>query len=253
MDRRTLLKMTGLLAGGALLGGGTVIALTRDDDRLADHRQATAQVFAGHYGAGPVDTLQVAIQATYEELTDRAPYIGGEANPFTEWLDYGAYYLAVYRVLQANEVPLDVSGRLVYEIFEAQAAYPAWLMRTIGRMKYGPGYIKRLKPAVAATQERRYPGDWVAAWVEGDGENFDFGLDITECGICKLYAQEGAPELAPYLCLSDEVGSRAMGRGLVRHTTVAEGGDVCDFRFKWGRETYVAPLRDGWPPKFAGS
>ena len=90
----------------------------------------------------------------------------------------------------------------------------------------------------------------MCTFVEGDGATFDYGLDITECGICKLYQAQGAGELARYLCLSDYVVSRAFGRGLVRYKTIAEGARVCDFRYKQGRETYVHPLRDGWPPTF---
>ena len=56
--------------------------------------------------------------------------------------------------------------------------------------------------------------------------------------------------MAPYLCLSDFVVSDAFDRGLVRYKTLAEGAGVCDFRFKSGRETYVHPLRLGWPPTF---
>jgi len=44
--------------------------------------------------------------------------------------------------------------------------------------------------------------------------------------------------------------SCAFDRGLVRHKTIAEGAEVCDFRYKKGRETFVYPLRDGWPPQF---
>jgi len=90
----------------------------------------------------------------------------------------------------------------------------------------------------------------VCTFVEGDGETFDYGLDVTECGICKFYHAQGADELAPYMCLSDYVVSRAFGRGLVRYKTIAEGAEVCDFRYKQGRETFVYPLRNGWPPKF---
>jgi hypothetical protein len=52
------------------------------------------------------------------------------------------------------------------------------------------------------------------------------------------------------MCLSDYVVSCAFDRGLVRYKTIAEGAEVCDFRYKQGRETFVYPLRDGWPPKF---
>ncbi|MBW1717455.1 MAG: L-2-amino-thiazoline-4-carboxylic acid hydrolase, partial [Deltaproteobacteria bacterium] len=68
--------------------------------------------------------------------------------------------------------------------------------------------------------------------------------------ICKFYRAQGADELAPYLCLSDYVVSDAFDRGLVRYKTPAEGAEVCDFRYKKGRETFVNPLSKGWPPKF---
>jgi hypothetical protein len=85
---------------------------------------------------------------------------------------------------------------------------------------------------------------------EGDGQEFDYGLDFTECGICEFYRAQRADELTPYLCLMDGVVSEVFCYGLVRYKTLAEGADVCDFRYKAGRETFLYPLRDGWPPKF---
>jgi hypothetical protein len=46
------------------------------------------------------------------------------------------------------------------------------------------------------TQQRRYPGDWMCEVVDGAGQPFDFGMDITECGIVKfLRALEPANSL----------------------------------------------------------
>ena len=87
-------------------------------------------------------------------------------------------------------------------------------------------------------------------FIEGNNEEFDYGLDITECGICKLYAAYGVEKLSRYMCLSDYVISKAFNRGLVRYNTIAEGAEKCDFRYKKGRETFVYPLRKGWPPDF---
>ena len=112
-------------------------------------------------------------------------------------------------------------------------------------------YEEKLRRAAAVSQKRKYPGDFVLSFVEGDRENFDYGLDITECGICKLYDAQGAERLSQYMCLSDYVVSKAFNRGLVRYKTIAEGAEKCDFRFKKGRETFVFPLRRGWPPKFS--
>jgi hypothetical protein len=130
------------------------------------------------------------------------------------------------------------------------ADHPKLLLRLVGSIKYRKRYIEKLKKAAAISQKRKYPGDWVCTFVEGDSETFDYGLDITECGIYKFYHARGVDELTPYMCLSDYVVSNAFDRGLVRYKTLAEGAEVCDFRYKKGRETFVFPLRDGWPPKF---
>ena len=53
---------------------------------------------------------------------------------------------------------------------------------------------------------------------------------------------EGAPELAPYLCLIDILYSEKFGWGLMRTTTLADGDERCDFRFKKGGETRVTSM-----------
>lgn len=252
MDRRAVLKAGGI-GCGLLLGGGALYTLVSDPDPLADHKTATDAVLRSRYGDSATKRLMASIVAAYQELAPQAPNIGGDANMFSEWLTFGVYYLGLYRVLAANGASLADAGAVIYDIFEAQADYPAWLLQAVGRLRYGRAYQRRLRAAVEATQRGRYAGDWLATWVAGDGESFDYGIDIHRCGICSFYEVQGASDLAPYLCLSDEVVSRATDRGLVRHATLAEGGVVCDFRYKWGRETYVEPLRDGWPPKFGST
>jgi plasmid stabilization system protein ParE len=250
INRRSFLKLSAATAGIAILGGGAGYALLRDPDPLADFYAGTEEVLARRFGQSQAKRLVQDIRQEYEALALDAPAIGGEENMFTEWLTYGVYYLAVYRVLASKDQSVGQVGRIIYETYEVMADRPQWLINLVGGLKYGRGYVEQLRAAAAASQERRYPGDWVCTFVEGDGETFDYGLDITECGICKFYHAQGADELAPYMCLSDYVVSRAFGRGLVRYKTVAEGAEVCDFRYKQGRETFVYPLRDGWPPKF---
>ncbi|MCJ7583343.1 MAG: L-2-amino-thiazoline-4-carboxylic acid hydrolase, partial [Anaerolineales bacterium] len=61
-----------------------------------------------------------------------------------------------------------------------------------------------------------------------------------ECASCKFLAKQGAPELSPYLCPVDILYSDALGWGLMRTQTLAEGAPKCDFRFKKGGKTKVA-------------
>ena len=250
MDRRKFLKISAITAGAVAVGGGTIYAIKRDSHILDDHFDGTKKVLTGRFGKDRAAELTGDIRQEYEALTPEMPYIGGEGNMFTEWLIYGVYYLAVYRVLNAEGQAVQEAGKVIFDTFKAMADYPKWLLRLVGKLKYNNDYVDRLREATEETQKRRYPGNWVATFIEGDGEEFDYGVDITECGICKFYHAQGAEELSPYLCLSDYVVSEAFDRGLVRYKTLAEGADRCDFRYKKGRETSVYPLRDGWPPKF---
>ena len=250
INRRNFLKLSAVAAGMAVVGGGVGYALLRDTDPLVDFYTSTETVLGARFGQSRAKTLVQDIQREYEALTLEAPYIGGKDNIFTEWLTYGVYYLAVYRVLKSLGQTVEQTGRIIYETYETMANYPAWMLRLVGSIKYDEGYVEQLQMAAVESQQQRYSGDWVCTFVEGDGETFDYGLDMTECGICKFYHAQGADELAPYMCLSDYVISHVLDRGLVRYKTIAEGAEVCDFRYKQGRETFVYPLRDGWPPKF---
>ena len=93
-----------------------------------------------------------------------------------------------------------------------------------------PKRIEKQKKWAASTQERRYENDWVVDLLPGNGD-YDLGYDYLECGVCKLCRDEGCPELAQYLCRLDYMFAEIMGLCLERTSTLAEGGDKCDFRF----------------------
>ena len=79
---------------------------------------------------------------------------------------------------------------------------------------------------------------------KGHGIFLDFGMDFTECAICKFFHAQGADEFTPFLCSLDFPMSKALGTGLVRTMTLAEGAEKCDFRYKRGRE-----VKQEWPSK----
>lgn len=90
-----------------------------------------------------------------------------------------------------------------------------------------PGRLKWAKES----KKRTYENDWVVEVLPG-GKTFDLGYDYLECGICKLCRDEGCPELARYLCRMDFVLAELMGMEFMRTTTIAEGGERCDFRYR---------------------
>jgi hypothetical protein len=67
-------------------------------------------------------------------------------------------------------------------------------------------------------------------------------VDYTECGIVKYLAEQGAPELAPYLCWLDYPMCAAMRMGLIRTKTLALGDKKCNFRFcRWQEQSEIEP------------
>jgi hypothetical protein len=179
----------------------------------------------------------------YTRLIPQLPYIGGRGNKLTWNLIGTAWFVAFYRAMKAHGRPIEEIGRLLTEMYKVWLdAYPGWLLRLQGWFTFTPLYQWQLEQRAQQSQERRYPGDWVLTRVPPNG--YDFGVDYTECGIVKFCRAQGAAELLPYLCPLDFIMSERMKLGLVRTTTLAAGGERCNFRFKRGGETewpVVAP------------
>ena len=93
------------------------------------------------------------------------------------------------------------------------------------------------------TQQQKYPGDFVVQFVPGDGRNFDFGLDFTGCAIHKFFQAEQAGHFAKYMCRIDYLTTSFKGIELIRTSTIANGAERCDFRYRLaGRSPQPAVL-----------
>lgn len=197
-------------------------------------------LFVARYGEEATTPMLREAQEEYEALITQLPYIGGK-QPFTQFLISTAWFLAMYRVLTRRRETVEDIGLLAYQASELYLkTYPAFLRRVLGQMTFSRRYLRRLQKRAAESWERCYPGDYVYNYIRGDGKTFDYGVDYVECAGLKFLRAQGASELAPYICPADILYSDALGWGLQRTMTLAEGGERCDFRFKQGGETRVA-------------
>ena len=80
------------------------------------------------------------------------------------------------------------------------------------------------------SHKRKNENNWVVD-VLPKSDEFDLGYDYSECGICKICRDEGCFELAKYLCQLDYLIADMMNVKPVRTKTLANGDDVCDFRY----------------------
>ena len=74
----------------------------------------------------------------------------------------------------------------------------------------------------------------------GNGKDFEWGVDYVACGNYNFMKAQGAEEFAPYVCMSDIPLGDALGWGLIRTQTIADGCKTCDFRFKKAGKTKIS-------------
>jgi hypothetical protein len=192
-------------------------------------------VIARRSGEALTATLAAQARREYELLIPQLPYIGGQRNPLTPILIAAAMFLALYKPLRAEGAPVEEIGDVVYEAVEGfYRSLPRGLMRLAGRLQSGSGARRKAREMADESQQRQYVGDWVYRIVDDDA--YEWGVDYVECGIWKFFGQQGAEEFVPHLCRLDFLASEWFDWGLVRTTTLAGGGECCDFRFKRRRE-----------------
>ena len=178
----------------------------------------------------------------FEEFIPAIPYIGGDENTlYTHQIIRSAEYLTFYEVMKARGKTAQEVGKIIYDALEEYVRY----LPQIPGNELTPEFRAQENALAKRTQERRYPDDWVFEFVDGDGVEFDYGRDYTECGAQKLYHAHDADEFLPYFCYLDFAAHRTEGWGFIRTETLAEGYQRCDFRMKKGGVT-----KKGWPPPF---
>jgi hypothetical protein len=175
----------------------------------------------------------------YETLIPRIPFLGRN-NPLLVFFHPTPRYLAVYRALQSLGFTVEDAGYLAFQIgSETLRSIPAIFREIIGYLWFSSWLKDRLIKRAADSQLRKYPGNFVLEYVEGDGQEFDYGVDYIECANCKFLEAEDAFELAPYICAVDKTSSELLSWGLSRTMTLADGSNKCDFRFKRGGKTHI--------------
>jgi hypothetical protein len=179
------------------------------------------------------DVLRAALNE-FRKLIPGIPYIG-ENNIFMKHIIFASQGLALSRSLSQRDVAVEKIGEILCRMVELRAYKVPWIIRRIaGKVFFSSPAVSRLKSAAEVSGKKEYPGDWVFSFIRGDGADFDFGIDVHECGLMKYFRANGAEDIVPYLCATDFIVSRAIGEGLARTMTIARGGDRCDFRFKKG-------------------
>jgi hypothetical protein len=149
------------------------------------------------------ETLLAEARQEYAELIPDIPYVG-RSPIFVRFITGTAQSLAIYRVFSRHGMTVAEAGKLYYLACKAILnSYPAMARRLIGKMSFANFSLRVLRKRALQSQKWFDPEGYVFIFVEGDGKNFDYGIDYLQCGGCKFLEKQGASELAPYICTAD--------------------------------------------------
>jgi len=206
-------------------------------DKLLKSFDKTANLIRDYvvsrYGEKLADSLSQKARQKHEQLIPHIPHIDS-LPALNSFLRISALELSVFRAMKEHGKSAPEAWEICHEALRARIeAMPKLLRRLIGWYLF-TGLVKnRARKKIAG----RDLGGFTIEYVEEEG---DWGVNYRRCAIYDFLKEQGAEDFSPYVCLSDIALSDAMGWGLKRTETLADGCDKCDFRFRKGAQTEIS-------------
>ncbi|MDJ0727326.1 MAG: L-2-amino-thiazoline-4-carboxylic acid hydrolase [Prochloraceae cyanobacterium] len=199
-------------------------------DRLSDR-----------YGKEFASKLHLEVRQEYEELIPDIPYIKGlRAKLLNIFLIITAQELATYKGMKKHGLSAAEAWEICHQALRLRLAQiPRWKRWLLKQIVFSP-LVKKIIATRARKQQKYRFGEFEIEYLIGKGNDFDLGVNYSQCGNLRFAIEHGGEEFAPYICMSDIALSDALGWGLIRTQTLADGCDYCDFRLKKGAATQIS-------------
>jgi hypothetical protein len=171
----------------------------------------------------------------FEKILPELPYVGGDDHPGTRFVVNAGQWIAFYKSMKKRGYAALEVGQMLYLIYEdTLKEVPPDELEKQKTLTYSAEYISLMKQWAESTSP--YECDWKVDFIEGDGIEFNYGLDYRACPCFELFKAQNAEQLAPFFCLLDFPEAKQLNSGFFRTKTLAQGDDICNFRFKKGKK-----------------
>jgi len=196
-------------------------------------KKAINQHFPGSSAA-----LIAEVEQRFVRLSEDTKFAATSSNPIDRRLDFTAYFLALIKVLENNGLSYEQIRAICLEItidyVSPKNRMQKWLKRLPPKLvgwDLARGLLNKFNKKVSV---KGNPDGFRAVILTDKSETYGlgYGVDILECGICKLFQKHQAGKYTSILCEVDKVTSALAGLELIRNGTIANGADKCDFRFR---------------------
>ncbi len=212
--------------------------LLKDFDRTCSLMKDPMTV---RYGEDFTNILLKEMREEYKKLIPEIPFIKEVRARFLNTFLIGtAQELAVYKAMQIHGKPPSEAWELCHQaiglLIETVPKWKRWLLKWL----MFSNFVRKVMERRASTQQKGFFGDFEIKYLVGKGDDFDIGVNYHRCGNYNFAMKHGSAAFAPYICMSDIALSDALGWGLTRTQTLADGCSYCDFRFKKGATTNIS-------------
>ena len=209
--------------------------------RLDDICLSMKNLIITRYDVNFADNLLRDIHLEYQKLIPEIPYIKGiRAQFLNTFLIVTAQELAAYKAMKKHGKSASEAWELCHQAIKIQMqTFPKWKRRLMRQFMFS-GFIKKIMARREHSHQKGHFGDFEIEYLAGNNDNFDIGVNYHQCGNYNFAIKQGCADFAPYICMSDIALSDALGWGLTRTQTLADGCKYCDFRFKKGSSTNIS-------------
>jgi hypothetical protein len=180
---------------------------------------------------------------TFEQIIPEIPYIGGKRNQFTPVMIINGWIISFYKAMKGHGKAVEEVIKICCEVADDyMQSLPRSLLWVTEKFAFGRLVKWRMKKQARQSQKCKYPNDFAYRYVEGDGNDFDWALEFSECAVNKFYDLQGVEELKPYCNFFDVTYSKYLNMGIDANMTIGIGCQTCKLKYKKGRETKTPEL-----------
>jgi hypothetical protein len=187
---------------------------------------------------GTAMSIIAEVDNEFRTISRSTSFAASSANPMDKRLDFAAYFLSLIKVLEGRKhgyaeirkICLDITVAYVSPQNSAQAFLKRLPAKMIGLWITRP-LLRILNARISVKgHEQGFRASIITDKLETHG--LGYGVDILECGICKLFAHHDASLYSSILCEVDKVTTSLAGLQMIRTGTIALGAPKCDFRYQ---------------------
>jgi len=188
----------------------------------------------------PADSGRILAQTNlhFKIISKDTAFALSSPNPIDRRLDFSAYFLSLIKSLESDGKSFDEIREVCLEItinyVQPSSAFHLFLKKL--PVKLSNTWLMQGVFRIFHKKVSRNPNtDGFIANIITDKEltfGTGYGVDILQCGICKLFEKHHSEKFASILCEVDEITSGMAGLQMIRTGTIATGAHKCDFRYR---------------------